>query len=319
MGTPDHYHECSNKCGVPINWAGQRPAKDGKGYVGLITRWNFEVKDNSLCKREYVEAKLLEPLIAGNKYCIKFYTVLADNCQFACDGMGAYLSDRMLDSADFNSNYPVQAQVQNIAGKIIYNDGPWKEICGIYTAIGGEQYISIGNFKSDPETRWVQRTKSLSTKYAYYYIDDVSVIPVLSADECNCVREMLDYNTKVQEKSIDDTEIQKFDINKLQIGQVMIINGVQFDRNHADLDPSFLGEIDLLIRFLNEYPQAQIMFSTYADIEIPENNRASIIEARNRNVLDYIVSKGIEEKRVVMNTDSPPRTEPYIEIILTNK
>ena len=52
----------------------------------------------------------------------------------------------------------------------------WVKISGIYTAHGGEQYITIGNFKLDTQTDTL-RVNTLGD-YTAYYIDDVSVIPL---------------------------------------------------------------------------------------------------------------------------------------------
>lgn len=316
MGTPDYFNECSVKAGVPMNWAGQRPALDGKGYIGLIGRWNFETKDNKECKREYIQAKLINKLEAGKKYCVSFYTVLSDNSQFAIDGIGAYLSENKIDSTEFNANFNFPPQIQNITNKFIYNTN-WKQICGVFTAEGNEKYITIGNFKSDPETRWTKRTRELSIKYAYFYIDNVSVMEIKDVDDCNCPKEMLDFNSKVQNNEISANEVEKFTTEKLNIGQSLYLNSVQFVRNDQELMPEFVEELNLMVKFLNENPNLSLKLSTFADIEVPEDNWSNLIKARNRTVLEYLISKGISEERLEIDEEKGPRLEPYIEFVIT--
>ncbi|OFX52825.1 MAG: hypothetical protein A2046_07170 [Bacteroidetes bacterium GWA2_30_7] len=319
MGTPDYFNECSVKCGVPFNWAGQRPAFDGKAYIGIITKWDFELKTNANCRREYIEAKLIEPLQKNVEYCIKFYVVLADNCQFATDGLGTYFSANKLDSVDFNGNFPYHPQIQNITNNLIYSDGTWVEICGKFKATGNEEFITIGNFKSDPETRWANRTKDLTVKYAYYYIDNVSVTPIEIERDCKCSKEMTEFNNKNQKGKVDDAEIVRFDINKLNIGQSLFLNNVQFLRNEPELEPSLIEELNLFIKFMTEYPTVKVKFSTYADIEIPEENRPKIINARNNTVLEYFAAKGIAPERLTPDNDAPVRVDTIIEFVITEK
>ncbi|OFX20196.1 MAG: hypothetical protein A2033_19260 [Bacteroidetes bacterium GWA2_31_9] len=318
-GTPDYYNECSTKCGVPFNWAGQRPAFEGKAYIGLISKWDFELKTNDNCRREYVEAKLIEPLKKDAEYCVKFYVILADNCQFATDGIGAYLSVNKLDSVDFNKNFPYHPQIQNITNNIIYSDGKWVEICGKYIATGDEEYITIGNFKSDPETRWARRAKDLSVKYSYYFIDNVSVTPIEIESDCKCSKEMVEFNNKNQKGKIDDSEVIKFDVNSLGIGQKLYLNNVQFQRNDVELEPTLIDELTLFIKFLNDYPTVKVKFSTYADEEVPEENRPKIINARNNTIFEYFTAKGIEPERITPDPDAPVTIDKIITFVITER
>lgn len=50
------------------------------------------------------------------------------------------------------------------------------EISGIYTALGGERFITIGNFKDDANTDTLHLIENGLDPQGYYYIDDVSVI-----------------------------------------------------------------------------------------------------------------------------------------------
>jgi len=64
----------------------------------------------------------------------------------------------------------------NYLGSPITDTLNWILISGSYTALGGEKYITIGNFNSDSNTSTavVNPTGSGGTE-AYYYIDDVYV------------------------------------------------------------------------------------------------------------------------------------------------
>ncbi|MBK6986622.1 MAG: T9SS type A sorting domain-containing protein [Bacteroidetes bacterium] len=54
----------------------------------------------------------------------------------------------------------------------------WTKINGIYKANGTEQYITIGNFRTDLISKVDTTNYNLNCPGAYYFIDDVSVEPI---------------------------------------------------------------------------------------------------------------------------------------------
>ena len=65
----------------------------------------------------------------------------------------------------------------NPANNLLTSTNNWMLVQGIYTATGGENYLTLGNFLSDADTTGVPAAGP--QPYAYYYFDDVSV-------ECAC-------------------------------------------------------------------------------------------------------------------------------------
>jgi gliding motility-associated-like protein len=163
--TPDIYNSCSVTSGVPHNGGGYQPAKTGNGYAGINLLWNSNNK-------EYLSVKLLSPLKAEKKYCVSFYVNFFNNCYLAIDAIGAYLSN---DSIFYNiyTTLPFQAQIENQEWNIIKDTVNWTLVSGEYIANGGEQFISIGNFKDDSLTHI--DTIPTGSWAAYYFLDDVSV------------------------------------------------------------------------------------------------------------------------------------------------
>ena len=69
---------------------------------------------------------------------------------------------------------PFDPQITGNGG--FYTDtGAWMEISGLYPALGGERYITIGNFKNNFETI-IDPTCTNTNVNVYYYIDSVYVI-----------------------------------------------------------------------------------------------------------------------------------------------
>ena len=179
--TSDYFNSCdiSNYVGVPNNQFGFQEARTGKAYPGIGV-----YTSNSYNAREYIESKLILPLIANKTYCMQFFVSKADNVQFAVDGMGAYFSNDSVLST-FHNVLPFTPQINNPTGNIIADTVNWIKISGSFTASGGEKFITIGNFKTDVNTNW-QYISGPLPGFAYYLIDDVSVYacdaPVYVAD-----------------------------------------------------------------------------------------------------------------------------------------
>lgn len=111
---------------------------------------------------------------AGKKYCVSFYVSLSNISSIASDGIGLYLSN---DTAFVGTigTLPYIPQMENGSGNIISDTLNWILLTWQYTSVGDEQYVTIGNFKSNLATQY-DTVLSNQSDYAYYYVDDVSVI-----------------------------------------------------------------------------------------------------------------------------------------------
>ena len=74
---------------------------------------------------------------------------------------------------------PANPQIQQYGNPIIKDTFNWIKVAGMYTAHGGEKYITIGNFKDTLHTDTIHlQNNGLCTDGSVYSIDDVSVIPL---------------------------------------------------------------------------------------------------------------------------------------------
>lgn len=170
---------------VPRNQFGDQSALTGVNYAGLRW-WSYQGKQ----PRSYLSAKFKKPLKKGQKYCVKYYVSLGDLSKYATNEVGAFISKLPVTKKD-EANLTYNAQVPNLRTKIYDDMYAWQGVCGVYDAQGEEQYIIIGNFASNEKT---DNTKPKRPKgetrpqlmHAYYFIDDVSVLPIKSDSECTC-------------------------------------------------------------------------------------------------------------------------------------
>ena len=171
-GTSDYLRDCGfiSSVGVPNNNIGYQEARTGVSYAGVIAYSQNSIADY----KEYIEVKLKAPLLEGYQYKISYYISLAEHVSsYAIKNMGFVLSPQ-----DVGIDY-LYGTIDNVPltdpGDAYYSDiYDWTLLEFTYTALGGENFLTIGNFEPTPLTE-AQLINLSGDGFAYYFIDDVSV------------------------------------------------------------------------------------------------------------------------------------------------
>lgn len=231
--TSDLYNTCNFLgafgVGVPANILGTEPARTGNGYAGIILSEQIAffgcTSFGGSNWREYAMGRLASPLVAGQTYCVTFYVSLADNAKFATDDIGVHFSNTPFSvSCASAGNGPLPVTPQLVwAGGSLNNATGWTELQWSYVAMGGEQFITIGNFLNDGATSTTCENSSAINPYAYYYIDDVSVIQgtcgVLPVDLRYFEGERTDLGNNLYWETNAETNNHTFAVEKSQDGE----------------------------------------------------------------------------------------------------
>ena len=162
-------------CGVPVNTYGRgyQWPHSGNGYASFFSIIDDGFNTNF---RNYMQAKLLDTLKVNKCYYIEFFISLNNAYVIGSNNIGLLIGDTAIVSN--KSLYtPAIPQIIQFGNPVIIDTMNWVKIAGIYTAKGGEKYITIGNFNDDNNTDTI-RIASKGSSGAVYYIDDVSVIPL---------------------------------------------------------------------------------------------------------------------------------------------
>lgn len=167
--------------GIPVNDYGKMDPQEGDHYAGFFAWKDDEVRNyaegedpfvagwNSYS--EYIITDLLKPLEEGREYEVRFWIALSGNSDRAVSGIGAYCSPDKLSEQHRRFLRP---KPQVSVDGIMAEKGKWVEVKGTFEADGGEQYITIGTYPaaSFDSKRMIE---GLDNKYAYYYIDGISL------------------------------------------------------------------------------------------------------------------------------------------------
>ncbi|CAN5909867.1 hypothetical protein BH11BAC7_BH11BAC7_05980 [soil metagenome] len=171
-----------------------KTALTGNGRMGMITgickngllSW-LQYKDTY---SEYIECKLTQPLVEGKIYCVRYYVALDEKSNFASHRFGFTITNDTVRNKNSHINmwgYDPVAHINEADDHYITSDEGWVMICDTFISHGGEQFLTLGSFQSEFPKRIHKVKKSEHTslrvtpfqKFAYYYIDDVSLTEVL--------------------------------------------------------------------------------------------------------------------------------------------
>jgi gliding motility-associated-like protein len=175
-GTPDYFNACdmSTAFSMPYNLFSFQYAKTGQGYSMIVLYYTL-FQDS----REYIQTKLLKKLSPNKTYCVSAYVNLNNFSNLAIDQIGIYFDDGTVNSMPGSVVNGAIPQIVSPTSSFITDTLNWTKIQGTFIANGTEEYLTIGNFKTDALTN----SDTLQTGigyYSLYYIDDVSVVEINS-------------------------------------------------------------------------------------------------------------------------------------------
>jgi gliding motility-associated-like protein len=151
--------------------------RSGHGTVGIVSA--LVLRGERKEYKEYMQIKLIRPLVKGHLYYGEFYAkngdILAENDYLSANNLAISLSStQIVDQADSKDHLSINAMISET--EIIKPEGSWRKISGCFRADSSYSYLLIGNFKSVRNTDIEGPISAQSESIAYYLIDDVSLI-----------------------------------------------------------------------------------------------------------------------------------------------
>ena len=192
--TPDYFNRCSINPQVRLPFLsvdGYHEPHSGNACAGVSMFTGHPLHDTADYWAEYLETRLASPMQAGHTYYISYYVCLTTHSGksyniISVDNIGARLTAQMIDTNCgphmFLLNDP--PDIHTPAGLFITDTVNWTLVSGIYTATGGEQWLTIGRFYSDPLNFIVINAVvpdiDLAGSTCYMLVDDVCVTDMAS-------------------------------------------------------------------------------------------------------------------------------------------
>jgi hypothetical protein len=187
--SPDYYNTCANSiiypniCTVPYSTRSYQHPHFGDAYLGIGTYFINNSNDSTNIGTEYVCVKLNQPLKANACYYSEMYANLANISLVTINQMSMLFTQNTFTTSIGSFTNTIQPQVQWDTTQCFTDTINWVKISGTFVAQGGEQYLTIGNFKDGAHLK-KQSVNSVFTPafgtiisrfFAYYLIDDVAL------------------------------------------------------------------------------------------------------------------------------------------------
>ncbi|HZY81266.1 MAG TPA: OmpA family protein [Cyclobacteriaceae bacterium] len=88
------------------------------------------------------------------------------------------------------------------------------------------------------------------------------------------------------------------DLDKASTGATVVLNNIFFDTDKFDLREKSITELDKISRFLKENPNIKVEISGHTDDQGAAAYNQQLSQKRAKAVADYLVSKGVDIKRL---------------------
>ena len=228
-GSCEYYNNCNSKgnmsVGIPKNMAGFQDARTGNAYQGFL------MYSTIVTSNEFSMTKFKKEL-KNEKYIISFYSSLANRFGLGIKEIGIYCSKDSISLSQLFADTINPNYVNN--DSIITDTLNWTRVEGIFSANGGEEYLTIGNFFINrPVTSKIIDPNAL---VAYYYIDDVALYPINAPiAKAQCANDTL--VCKGNAVSVGKTQIEQQ--YKAEYKHVWYISGNNFDTLSTEQFPVF--------------------------------------------------------------------------------
>lgn len=290
---------------TPDNVYGLEDPKDGENYAGIVA-FSYGNKED----RSYIMTKLDAPMKKGMQYCVKFNVSLSEASKYACNNIGARFDSRPRGT---EAKVPMIADDDeeilmhfNNSMKVMTARYNWTEICGVYTAEGGEKFITIGNFKADEETKYERMKKDPDVRVsqliaAYYYIDDISVqlIDTEKGETCECASEEAGdaYSTTIYQRVFNITD-------KMTPAEKIEEHEVFFAFGRDMLSPEGKQSLDFIAETMKANPEMKLEIRGHNnpmedEVAMENDFYADMDSKRVGAVMKYLADQGVDQSRLI--------------------
>ena len=254
-------------------------AHTGECYAGLRYQKKY---------KEFLEAKLAEPLKRGVKYKFEMHIRLAFWSNAQLKSIGAHFSKAGYKGIGTLSKTNLVDSICKKGG--LFDNYKWIKISGIYIADGGEKYITVGNFSENIRKDMLRENAlKMGFKEAYYFVDDISLKRIKQNED--------EIKTVIVGSSLDverDTVLEvKSDV---KVGDKITLKNIHFENGHYYITAESFSELNKLAAYLLRHPTMEIRINGHSDNGGLLWKNQKLSEQRARTVFEYLIGKGVQNK-----------------------
>jgi OOP family OmpA-OmpF porin len=246
---------------------------------------------------EYIQVKLEEPLVKGNKYVGEFWILRDEGARKASNNFGLYFSDTVVNTRD---RLPLYFTPQVNEPKMIRKRS-WYRVKGVFIAPSDSKYVLVGNFYGDKYTDF-ESVEGGKKGGAYYLIDDVNVrIAPKGAKLSDVPPESIKPKPKM--KVVEQATTKEIEIIEVEpeVGITIVLDNIFFEVDKSTLLPTSKKELEELVDLMIDYPHLRIEINGHTDNTGGDAHNQQLSKARAKAVVDYLLEEKVEEERLNYN------------------
>ena len=222
---------------------------------------------------------------------------MSDMSKYAVNNIGMYItSEDVTEIKDGNLDF--KPQILSYTNKVYDQQFLWEDICGTYTAKGGEKYIIIGNFASDEDTKVenVRLSREFSGRQKAFATDETFKPQAKKTYVVNSDGTKTDKNAKRENATeTEQTEATEEKASKETGFNVEKVN-LYYDNKGIEPKASEQAKIDEVVAYLKKNPNAKIEIVGHAD---PSESEVNFIGKRRAFAVQKLfLAAGMDDSRV---------------------
>lgn len=268
-GTPDWYSNLppdQNPMpkGFSENYfAGKIDPHMGNSFAGILA---YHIDEKHTPITEYVGGTLNSTLLAGHTYVVSFWYCYTQHSDMKVDTLGIYFSNSKVSQPKMAINLKFHPQTKFAVDTSM----EWKQVKSEFVANGTEQFFCFGNFEMPfDKSASSCRKPNLAWNYAYYYLDDVSIV--------------------------DKNPTGPISISP---GQKLVYNSINFDVGKSTITTSSHAQLDQIVAAMKKQSTLKVEISGHTDSDGTPASNQTLSEQRALAVKEYFISKGIDSTRI---------------------
>jgi outer membrane protein OmpA-like peptidoglycan-associated protein len=259
---------------VPKRWKekgfGSQLPFDKKAMVGLTL---VGCKNGKPHCKEYIQIRLAEPMVVGQRYSFSFWLSHMKNTLLT-NNIGALFSIESVQR-DIDELIDIKPHF-NIENIVSPEENSWVNISRYFVADQPYEFLTIGNFYSDEDTKKIA-PRIDAFRYAYYYIDEIIL--------------------KKAQPILEVTEVSILEGVELKEGELIKLDNIYFDHDKADFLVRSYNQLDHLVDLMKRNENMIIEIQGHTDNLGRDDYNINLSLVRAKAVANYLYEKGIAPER----------------------
>ncbi len=190
-------------------------------------------------------------------------------------------TDLMADTTGYAAKLPLKLTQVNLRGRVLAANDK--------TPLANTKVVLINGTKGTT----LETVTDNDGNYAFNDLERECLFEVVVAFE-NCSES----KEKTSTMGVRGDKEIVLDITMFCKGAVIRVDNIYYDYNKWDIRSDAALELDKLVSLMNKYPAMKIEFGSHTDSRGDDKYNMTLSDKRAKSAVAYIVSKGIETKRI---------------------